>query len=313
MLRKTFITSIVLGLACWISGCGNNEPAPTVDALTPPVAEPTPDEDAGEGHILTFSAIPDQNSTDLKEKFDKIAIYLTDKLGFKVVYKASSSYEASVEEFRNGNIQLAWFGGLSGVQARHFVPGAQAIAQGKADPTFYSYFIAHKDSGLTESETFPTGIAGVPFCFGSEGSTSGRLMPQHFIEKNSGKSLPDFFGDNKPAFSGTHDNTYEWVKAGKVKAGALNYVVYNKLKAADGDDAPTVIWTTPTYADYNFTAHPDLEKTFGEGFTKKLQQVLVDMKDPELLSAFPREALIPATNEEFDGIKKVAENLGFLN
>ncbi|MFT5122316.1 MAG: phosphonate transport system substrate-binding protein, partial [Verrucomicrobiales bacterium] len=69
----------------------------------------------------------------------------------------------------------------------------------------------------------------------------------------------------------------------------------------------------PTYADYNFTAHPDLEKTFGEGFTKKLQQVLVDMKDPELLSAFPREALIPATNEEFDGIKKVAENLGFLN
>ena len=68
----------------------------------------------------------------------------------------------------------------------------------------------------------------------------------------------------------------------------------------------------PDYADYNFTAHPDLEKTFGEGFTDKLQKALIAIDDPRLLSAFPREALIEAKNEDFQGIEDVAKALGFL-
>ena len=303
---------IAISMALWIGGCGSQERNPD-GTIKHTGGTSTSSSKTSTKAVLTFSAIPDQNSTNLKEKFDRIATYLSEELGIEVVYKASSSYTASVEEFRNGNTQLAWFGGLSGVQARHYVPGARAIAQGRADPTFYSYFIAHESAGLQASETLPLEIASLPFCFGSEGSTSGRLMPQFFIENASGQSLDAFFGDNKPAFSGTHDNTYEWVKAGKVKVGALNYKVYDKHKANDGDEAPMIIWTTPTYADYNFTAHPDLEKTFDEGFTDKLQKALVDMTDPILLEAFPRDALIPATNEEFDGIKNIAENLGFLN
>ena len=62
------------------------------------------------------------------------------------------SYPAAVTAFRNDQVQLAWFGGLSGVQARLLVDGARAIAQGDEDTSFVSYFIAHTDTGLTESE-----------------------------------------------------------------------------------------------------------------------------------------------------------------
>ena len=78
--------------------------------------------------ILKFSAIPDQNTTELIEKFKPLAEYLSKELGVKVEYVPSKDYQASVEMFKNGDIQLAWFGGLTGVQARNAVNGARAIA-----------------------------------------------------------------------------------------------------------------------------------------------------------------------------------------
>ena len=75
---------------------------------------------------LRFTAIPDQNTTELERKFAPVADYLTGELGVPVEYVASRDYQASVEMFKNGEIQLAWFGGLTGVQARHAVEGARA-------------------------------------------------------------------------------------------------------------------------------------------------------------------------------------------
>lgn len=263
--------------------------------------------------VIKFSAIPDQNNTELKEKFDKIAAYLTEKLGVKFEYVASKDYKASVEKFKNGDIHLAWFGGLTGVQARHAVEGARAIAMGKADPQYLSYFIAHKDAGLTKRDEFPQEIAKMSFTFGSESSTSGRLMPTFFIIEKTGKKPEEFF-ENKPTFSGSHDKTLELVRNGTAKVGVLSYKNYEKWVKKDPkvkEEAP-VIWVTPPYADYNFTAHPDLDKLHGAGFIDKLQKALIEMNDPALLDAFPRKAMIEAKNSDFDGIVKVATDLGFL-
>ena len=48
------------------------------------------------------------------------------------------------------------------------------IAQGEADPRYYSYFIAHESTGLQRSDEFPLAIKDLTFTFGSESSTSGR-------------------------------------------------------------------------------------------------------------------------------------------
>ena len=65
-----------------------------------------------------FTAIPDQDTARLQQRFDKVAEYLTEQLGFKVSYVPVKSYSASVQAFKNNDVQMAWFGGLSGVQAR---------------------------------------------------------------------------------------------------------------------------------------------------------------------------------------------------
>lgn len=261
---------------------------------------------------LRFSAIPDQNETRLREKFGPVADYLSRSLGVPVQYIHATKYSDSVDLFKNGDIQLAWFGGLTGVQARHAVPGARAIAQGEEDPQFYSYFIAHRDAGIEPGTDFPTGIAGKRLTFGSMGSTSGRLMPEFFIRENSGKSPREYLA--AISFSGSHDRTAELVESGQFEVGVLNYQVYER-RVAEGSTDPAiveVIWKTPFYPDYNFTAHPDLESMYGAGFTDKLQQVLIAMEDPQLLSAFPRSALIPAKNSDFEAIHALALKLDFI-
>lgn len=268
----------------------------------------------GDQPTLVFTAIPDQNSTELEQKFAPVAAYLSEQLNVPVKYLATTSYDASVNAFKNGDVQLAWFGGLTGVQARKAVAGAQAIAQGSIDPHFKSYFIAHVDAGIAPSSEFPMDLKGKTFTFGSRRSTSGRLMPEYFIRENSGMSPDDFFGQLSN-FSGSHDKTAKLVEAGTYQAGALNYATYDSM-VADGklDPAKCVkVWTTPDYADYNWTAHPSLDQTYGSGFTKKLQAALVGIKDPELLAAVSRpDGLIAASNEDFASIHKLAVELGFL-
>ena len=91
---------------------------------------------------FTFTAIPDQNENALRTRFNKIAGYLSKQLGLEVKYIPVKSYAAAVTAFRNNQVQLAWFGGLSGVRARTAVRGSRAIAQGEEDQTFETYFIA---------------------------------------------------------------------------------------------------------------------------------------------------------------------------
>lgn len=268
---------------------------------------------ADETKTLVFSAIPDQDETALKARFAQVADYLSETLQVPVKYVPVKSYAAAVTSFRNDQVQLAWFGGLSGVKARLLTPGAQAIAQGEEDPNFHSYIIAHHSTGLTESEDFPAEIAGKSFTFGSKGSTSGRLMPEFYIRQNLEKSPDDAF--NTVGFSGNHSRTVTLVESGAYEVGAVNFKVWDKMvedKAVDTSKV-TAIWKTPAYPDYQWTIRGDVDATWGEGFTDKVQQALLSMDEPELLAAFPRASFIRATNDDYQPILETAKEIGLLD
>ena len=265
------------------------------------------------GADFTFTAIPDQDTTRLQERFGKIADYLSEKLGITVKYVPVKSYSASVQAFKNNEVQLAWFGGLSGVQARIAVPNSVAIAQGAEDPDFISYFIANTSTGLSFSEKFPKDIADKTFTFGSKGSTSGRLMPEYFIrEAFEGKAPREVF--KRVGFSGDHSKTLALVQAGSYEVGAMNFKVWLKEVEAGKVD-PTkvqVIWRTPGYPDYNWTIRGSVEETYGEGFIKKVQGALLDITDPAILNAFPRAKFIPADNSMYQSILDTAIEVGII-
>ncbi len=260
--------------------------------------------------VLRFSAIPDQDTTAQAERYAPAAKWLAEQLNIKVEFVPSSDYAASVDKFETGDIQLAWFGGVTGVQARNAVSNSRAIVAGAKDLKFKSYFIAHSDTGLMKSDTFPKKIKDFTFTFGSSGSTSGCVMPAFYILENTGQGPLDFFSQSV-GFSGAHDKTAQQVQNGTYQVGALNYSTYDRLVAENKIDPEKcrIIWETPTYADYNFTAHGKLDEKFGTGFTDKLQKVLLECKDPAVFKAFDRKEFIKVDNATFQGIENVVKTV----
>ena len=262
---------------------------------------------------FVFTAIPDQDEARLKERFGKVATYLTEELGVDVEYVPVKSYAAAVTAFRNDQVQLAWFGGLSGVRARLLVDGSEAIAQGVEDPNFQTYFIAHASTGLQPSDEFPKEIAGKVFTFGSKGSTSGRLMPEFHIREQFGKAPDEVF--EKVGFSGNHSKTIALVQSGAYQVGAVNYKVWNReLEEGTVDpDKVSVIWKTPGYPDYQWSIRGDVDARWGDGFKDKVQAALLNMDDPDLLASFPRKGFIAATNADFQPILDTAREINLID
>ncbi|MCH8888435.1 MAG: putative selenate ABC transporter substrate-binding protein [SAR324 cluster bacterium] len=262
---------------------------------------------------FVFTAIPDEDETRLKARFDKVALYLQARLGVPVKFVPVKSYAASVIAFANDQVQMAWFGGLSGVRARQKVPGSRAIAQGVEDRQFVTYFIAHVSTGLAENGKFPAGIKGKTFTFGSKGSTSGRLMPDFYIREFFGQAPRRVF--RRVGYSGDHSKTIALVQSGAYLVGAVNFKVWeNEKKAGRIDPAKArIIWRTPPYPDYNWTVRGGVDRVYGKGFTGRLQKALLEMKDRELLESFPRKGFIPAKNEDYLPILAIGKKIGLLD
>ncbi|MDX2205281.1 MAG: putative selenate ABC transporter substrate-binding protein [Hyphomicrobiaceae bacterium] len=262
---------------------------------------------------LVFTAIPDQDETRLAERFAAYAKYFESKLGVAVTYLPVKSYPAAVTAFASNQVQLAWFGGFTGVQARRASPGAEAIAQGIEDVKFTSYFIANASTGLVRGPDFPKAIAGKTFTFGARTSTSGRVFPEHFIRQALGKGPDEVFPT--VGFSGDHSRTAQLVQSGAFQVGAVDHLTFDREVAAGKVDPKKVviIWETPTFPDYHWVVRGDVDGTFGAGFKARLQQAILAIDDPKLLQVMDRKKFIPASNADYKVIEDVGGVAGLLN
>ena len=270
-----------------------------------------------ESQVLHVGAIPDQNPEKLNRLYSSLSNELSDQLKVPVQYVPVSNYPAAVTAFRTGSLDLVWFGGLTGVQARLQTPGAKVLAQRDIDAKFTSVFIANGASGLRPFSTGDqlTNLKGRRLSFGSESSTSGRLMPQYFMSQN-GVGTDELAG-GAPGFSGSHDATIAVVQSGAYEVGALNEQVW-KSNVEDGRADPnkvSVIWRTPPYVDYHWVARPDLDERFGKGFTNKVQTALLSItadtpRGETILELFGAAEFIPAQNSDYDKIEAVGRQLG---
>ena len=259
---------------------------------------------------LYIAGIPDQDATKLARRYGALTEYLSEELDVKVEYVPTVDYAATVVGFKRGDIHMAWFGGLTGVQARLAVPDSLAIAQRPLDAEFHSRFIVQSGLDVDSLED----LKGLTFTFGSESSTSGHLMPRYFMME-AGVN-PDTDLDGPPNFSGSHDKTWKLVESGAFQAGALNEAVWEAaLKAGRVDtDKVTEFYTTPAYFDYNWTIRADADARFGSGFTERARRALLalDEDNSEVLDLFSTGSFVATDNRNYEAIRDVAESLGIL-
>lgn len=294
------IFALVLAGALFLTGCAGQ----TQNAEQPP-AEGTPNEEL----VLKIGAIPDFDQAELTDAFGSFADDLSKKTGLKVEYVPTVDYASVVTAFERGEIDLAWFGGLTGVQARNIVPTAEAIAQRPQDSQFKSVFIQKKGLGLKALAD----LKGHTFSFGSESSTSGHLMPRYFMTEAGLVIDTDISGGAN--YSGSHDKTYKLVESGAFETGAVNMQYWDKAVEEGTVDLTKVeeFYRTPEFFDYNWTIN-DVDAKFGEGTKEKIKTAILGMKreDNKVMELLNADSFVPTEKANYEKIEAVAKELGLI-
>lgn len=258
--------------------------------------------------VLRISAIPDENPQEMLRIYTPFADYLAKEIGAPVKFTPVVDYAATVEGLAANKLDMVWYGGLTSVQAARRAKGATRIVMRREDAEFKSHFITRKETGIRSLKD----LKGKTFSFGSVSSTSGHLMPRYFLLKGGINPEKDF---SKFGFSGAHDATAAWVEASRVDAGALNFLVWDKLVETKKVDTGKVVifWTTPPYVDYVWTVRGGLDKGLMEKISKAF--VKLDYKKPEdkkLLDLHRTKGYIPAKDADWKGIEEAALAAGLL-
>src|SRR5438132_3501765 len=259
--------------------------------------------------VLRVSAIPDENPSELMRIFAPLAEYLAKELGMKVQFRPVVDYAATVEVLAAKKLDLVWYGGFTSVQAVRRTNGtAKRLVLRQEDAEFKSVFIANPGSRIKSLEN----LKGKTFAFGSVGSTSGHLMPRHFLLQAGINPETDL---KQIAYSGAHDATALWVESGKVDAGALNFLVWDKLVQTKKVDLGkvNVFYTTPPYVDYVWTARGDLD----QGIQDKIVAAFLklDYANPEhrkLLDLHRTKKYIRANDADWKGTEEAAIAAGLI-
>jgi phosphonate transport system substrate-binding protein len=259
--------------------------------------------------VFRVTTIPEEAATEQVRKFTPLASYLEKRLGMKVEFTPVSDYPAAVEALVNKKVDLVWFGGFTHVQAQLRSGGKIVpIAQREEDTKFQSVFIAKTDSGIKTLAD----LKGKQISFGSQSSTSGHLMPRHFLLQAQINPEKDF---RRIAYSGAHDATIASVVSGKVDAAALDITVWRKFVGENKVDtkAVNVFYTTPTFFNYNWSMHVDTAAELRE----RVKKALLDL-DPatpegkEILQLNRATRYIPTTPENYKGLESAGRSAGLI-
>lgn len=272
---------------------------------------------------LRFCGIPDADKAALTRQYAAVAEWLEAELGRPVEYVHVPDYTGAVASLAADKVDFAWLGGVTAVEAEQ-VTGGQAVflAARESDLHFKSYLVANREhvaSGrfaelavrepqtLADLAALAPALAQGTFTFGAKSSTSGHIMPRHFLESPEVGIDPetDFLRPAGYQLQGGHAATLAAVASGAVDAGVLNFASWEAADATLRERAP-VVYVTPEYVDYCLVGHARL----GEELCAKLRAAFVgldadDARERAVLEAFSAERFVAADPSDWDGIRAV--------
>lgn len=119
---------------------------------------------------------PDKDKNDAT--YRPLADYLAARLNRPVQLRTVDSWEGLAKSLANGETDIALLGPWGYVLANH-QSGAQVISTILYDgkPEYFAIMVTHPDSGIRS----PAHLKGRTFAFGDKGSTSGYLIPLHYL------------------------------------------------------------------------------------------------------------------------------------
>ena len=258
--------------------------------------------------VLRVGVLPDENTEVLRNRYAPLLKYLSETIGIDTQLILPSNYQELSTQFRDGEIELAYFGGLTFVQAS-MNSDAEPLVMRDIDRRFVSWFLARPNEDKKQLSDFE----GMHLSFGSQLSTSGHLMPRHFMNSEMQIEPENFF--SAVDYSGSHDKTAFLVRDGGVDLGVANSVIIRNMirDGRLGEDELQIVWETPPYVDYVWA----VQKLLDETIKNNLRDAFLALDPSKLnhktiLTSVGAGSFLPAGNRDFQSLKVTATKLGML-
>lgn len=256
--------------------------------------------------MLRLSMIPTNDPGKMLRDSEPLVAYLEKETGAKVQITIPTNYAAVVEAIANDQVDIAYLGGFTYVQASRRA-GVIPLVQRDQDQNFHSLFITHPDSGIKALND----LKGHSFAFGDVNSTSGHLMPEYSMRQAN----VDTEVITRAVYTGGHDATALAVANRKVDAGALDETVYQKM-VKDGKIDPAkamVFYTTPPYFDYVWAARKGLDAKVAETFASAFLKLGANnAEDKPVLEFLRATRYVRANDSDYDKLRQAARDAGLL-
>jgi len=263
--------------------------------------------DASPVNSIVVAVLPDQSPEALRSRHTPLLDYLAQETSLDIKFVIPADYADLVSQFDGGGIDLAWFGGLTYIQAEARSE-AEPLAFRDVDMRFTSCYLARGDDARSSMREFE----GAAFGFGPRLSTSGHLMPRYFLERAG--VFPDKFFSSTQHSAG-HDETAIWVRDGTIDIGVANCVIVQSL-FDDGRisaDEVRVVETTPHYSDYVWAVKASMDKHTRAVLLDAF--MALDATDPlhlTILQSQGANAYMPAARGNFELVRRAAEISGIF-
>ena len=255
---------------------------------------------------LQVGLIPNENPEEVEAQYQPLEDYLKKELGREVQLSVPTTYNAVVEAMVSGELDLAYFGGLTYVQARQRAdvhPLFTEVNPRTGTTKYRSVIIVPADSDVKKVED----LEGETFAFGSVSSTSGSLYPSIMLDQAGIDYRTDL---GEVIYTGGHDTTAQAVANGQVAAGGLeDRILYDLQEEGIIEKGKVrVIEESDPIEGYPWVVRNAL--------AGKDEQDLIDaflgIEDPELLDLLRAEDYQKVQAGDYDYVEKQARKLDLI-
>ncbi|WP_235787067.1 phosphate/phosphite/phosphonate ABC transporter substrate-binding protein [Streptomyces mutabilis] len=273
-----------------------------------------PKSEMGVPKTLRVGIIPNVSPEKQKAQYEPFAGYLSDRLDVKVELFVASDYAGVVEALASKQVDIAYLGGLTYVQAERQVDLTPLVTEVDKDTgtrEYESVIVVEQDSDARSVKDLLGSKAS--FAFGDISSTSGSLYPRMMLVDAGAdcddRSLTSCAPLSKVTFAGGHDAVAQAVASGSADAGGLELRILRRLEA-DGSvtEGALRVVESRRVMGYPWVARSAL----GEEAIGEIRAAFESMSDPGLLDLMRARKYAAVTSADYADVRAGAEKLGLV-
>ena len=290
--RRRMFHAAIAGGAVLATACGSAASTPTAGELP---------------KTLRIGLIPNQAPDRIRAQYQPFGAYLEKTLAQPIELFVATDYTGVVEAMASDKLDLAYFGGVTYVQAEKRADVSPIVTEIDRETNtnrYYSAIITRADSQIKTVADLKEKDR--RFAFGDINSTSGSLYPRIMLDRAGVGSFNDPL---KFVFTGGHDATTLAVVNGTVDAGGVEKrIMQRQIDAGTVRQDQIRIVEQSLVMGYPWVVRNRLDK----GLVDRIAKAFIDLKDDELLKLMRAERYVRVTRTDYDEVRREATRLGLV-